>query len=446
VSKSPSLPRPFVALGISTVSLAVVLILVLWSTLAPAMWAFLILIGLLAVISENFAPVIGNYAISLAMPLAVCAMLLQGPSAAALVAGASVLSAWTFSSRRGLVVSAYNMGQLILVSLAAGWFYLRLGGRLLATASVTSPFYAGDFPRVLLPLFGLAIALAVGNAAMTALGIAVLHRVRLRDTLESAITHVPSLLALVAVGILMAQVTATRFVALILFIFPLVVARDLYQRYRSLKDAYTDTIRSLVGAIEAKDPYTRGHSERVAAFAVEIGHAMSLDAKSCEKLETAGLLHDLGKIALPRSILTKPGRLTPAELSLMRDHPEAGAAMVNRIPSLSELSEYVVQHHERYSGSGYPSGNVGADVHLLSRILTVADAYDAMTSNRAYRAAMTCECARRVLLEESGAQFDPAVVAAFQRTWRDEVASPEAISVIGKPGTQSPEPAASGGA
>ncbi len=427
-------------LSLFVIALAMSMFVLSWNSLEPSMSPFLVLIALLAVLSENFAPVIGNYGVSLAMPLTVCAMLLQGPVAAALVAGASVLSAWTFSSRRGLLVTAYNMGQLVLVSLVAGWLYLRLGGRLLAVADASRPFGDGDdLPMVLLTLFALVGVLALGNALLTALGVSVLHRVSLRDNLEAAVHHVPSLLALGAVGVLMAQVTATSPVALILFIFPLVVARDMYQRYRSLKDAYTDTIRSFVGAIEAKDPYTRGHSERVAGYAVEIGHAIGLDVKSCDRLENAGLLHDLGKIALPRSILVKPGKLTDDEMALMRTHPAAGAGMVERIPSLSELAEYVRQHHERFEGDGYPQGVKGSEVHLLSRILTVADAYDAMTSNRAYRAAMSHENARLVLLEGRGTQFDPVVVSAFQTTWNAvagegrvayATSTPEAINAV----------------
>jgi HD-GYP domain-containing protein (c-di-GMP phosphodiesterase class II) len=390
-----------------------------WTQSNPELTAFLLVVAVLAALSEHFAPQIGSYAISLALPLAVCAMLLWGPFAAAVVAGASVISTRAFSSRRTLLLTSFNMGQLILVTLAAGWSYLALGGRLLFGSGVMLPLGAQDFPRILVPMAASAIVLAAGNVLMTSVGGSVLYRMPVRDLLEGSISHVPSLAALATVGFLMAQVTATSAAALLLFIFPLIVARDMYQRFKSLKGAYADTIRSLVGALEAKDFYTRGHSERVAGYAVALGRAMGLDAKACDRLEYAGLLHDLGKIALPATILTKPGALTDEEMDMMKGHPAAGASMVGRIPPLAELADLVLHHHERYEGGGYPDGLHGVEVPRLARILTVADAYDAMTTNRAYRPAMSHERAREIVAQAGGSQFDPDVVQVFLRIWSE---------------------------
>jgi hypothetical protein len=414
VTSESSVPRPFafltVALSIAAVSSLVLSLLRPW----PETWILVVVMAVIALLSENFAPVIGGYSASLAMPIAVIAMLLYGPVAAALVSGVSALNKRSFASLRNTTLTFFNMGQLVIVSLAAGWTYALLGGPLM---SAGEPLSGSNFGQWLLPIVALAVVAAVGNVLMLSVGMSALYGSGLRDAFASTIMHVPSSMALVGVGLLMAQVTATSRISLVFFIFPLFVARDLYQRFKSLKDAYADTIRSLIHALEAKDPYTRGHSERVAKYAVTIGHAMDLDAKSCERLEYAGLLHDLGKIALPKSLLIKSGVLTDEEMALMRDHPAAGAAMVARIPPLTELAELVLEHHERYEGGGYPFGMDAKRTGLLSRVLTVADAYDAMTSNRAYRDAMSCERAQTILVEASGTQFDPLIVDAFRSTW-----------------------------
>jgi HD-GYP domain-containing protein (c-di-GMP phosphodiesterase class II) len=211
----------------------------------------------------------------------------------------------------------------------------------------------------------------------------------------------------------MAQVLAINPIALPLFVAPLVVAQQLYSRYAALKSAYVDTVRSLVGALEAKDPYTRGHSERVAEYAAGIGAALGLDSRSQERLAYAALLHDLGKLEVPSRVLTKPGRLDYDETEAIRGHPARGAEMVSRIPPLRDLAEFVRLHHEWYGGGGYPKGLDSKDIPQSALILAVADCYDAMTTTRAYRPAMPREAAVAELIRCAGTQFDPVIVRAF---------------------------------
>ena len=168
-----------------------------------------------------------------------------------------------------------------------------------------------------------------------------------------------------------------------------------------------------MGALEAKDPYTKGHSERVAGYAGQIGRGLGMNSRSCERLEYAALLHDLGKLALPQALLTKPMALSELEQCEMREHPLTGAAMVGRIRPLSELATCVRAHHERFDGLGYPAGIAGEEIPLEARILAVADSYDAMTTTRAYRRALEPETAIDELASGGGSQFDPQVVAAF---------------------------------
>jgi len=416
MAETRAVPRPFEALSVAIFGISAVAFVYSVSHLGLDLGFYLVLIAMVAVVSENTAPIIGQIGVSLALPLSIAAMLLQGPTSAAFVAGLSALTLETFRTRRGLMTSLINIGQFVLVSLATGWVYLAMGGRTLLVDGVSTPLGPADFPSLLAPMVAAAIVCALGNLVLVSLGVSVLYSIRYRDAFLSAASYVPSLVALAAVGYLIAQVMASSAASLFLFVFPLAVAQSLYQRFKSLKDAYVDTVRSFVGALEAKDPYTRGHSERVSEYSMAIGRAMELDSRTCERLEYSALLHDLGKIALSQGLLTKPGALTDEEMGLMKRHPAEGAEMIGRVPPLAGLSEFVRQHHERYNGDGYPLGNSGEQIPLLSRILAVADAFDAMTSDRSYRPALTKTEALVRLREGAGTQFDPHVVDVFLGT------------------------------
>jgi len=413
MAETKAIPRPFVVLAVAMFSLACILFALSFRRLGLDLGINLLLIAIVAVASENTAPTIGRYGVSLAQPLTMAAMLLQGPTAAAFVGGLPALTANTFRTRRGFFTTLANMGQFVIVSLGAGWVYLAMGGRTLVTNGVASPLAPADFPAILVPMAAAAIVAALGNLVFVSIGVAVLYSLRIRDALLSAAGYVPSLIALAAVGYMIAQVMASSAASLILFVFPLAVAQSLYKRFKSLKEAYADTVRSFVGALEAKDTYTHGHSERVADYAMSIGREMELDERSLERLEYSALLHDIGKISLSQVLLNKPGALTDQEMGLMKRHPAEGAEMIGRVPPLAGLAEYVLQHHEHHDGGGYPLGNAGEQVPLLSRILSVADAFDAMTSDRAYRPALPTDEALRRLRDCSGTQFDPQIVEVF---------------------------------
>lgn len=172
-------------------------------------------------------------------------------------------------------------------------------------------------------------------------------------------------------------------------------------------------MRTMSSAIDARDTYTRGHSQRVGRYAMEIGRQMGLDPQDCQQLFLTGLLHDLGKIGVPDHVLLKAGRLSPEEFDLIKMHPEIGHRILQPIPELSFSLPGVLHHHERMDGRGYPHGLAGDEIPLMARILATADAFDAMTSNRTYRAAMSEDRAREILNEDAGAQWDTDVVSAF---------------------------------
>jgi putative nucleotidyltransferase with HDIG domain len=177
----------------------------------------------------------------------------------------------------------------------------------------------------------------------------------------------------------------------------------------ALERGYLDTIRSLASAIDAKDPYTRGHSERVASLSVEIGRELGLDGAQLTALEYAGILHDIGKIGVPEQLLRKPGRLTPEEVTLVRSHAPVGAEIVEGIEFLHGAEPAIRHHHERWDGTGYPDGLAGEAIPLVARIVNAADTWDACTSERPYQRAYSAPEVVAILASLRGRQIDPRV-------------------------------------
>jgi putative nucleotidyltransferase with HDIG domain len=181
----------------------------------------------------------------------------------------------------------------------------------------------------------------------------------------------------------------------------------------SLEETLIDTIAAFVNALESKDPYLKGHSARVSLYAGEIARVLGLPTAEVGLVRRAGILHDLGKLVVMDSILQKPARLTPEEVVLMQGHPVNAAKILKPLRFLAQEAEAIKRHHERYDGNGYPDGLKGDEIPLSARIVTVADSFDAMTSNRPYRSAMSLEKALQEILKQAGSQFDPVVTEAF---------------------------------
>ena len=188
---------------------------------------------------------------------------------------------------------------------------------------------------------------------------------------------------------------------------------DLSQAHEALKTMHQSLITAFASAIDAKSPWTKGHSERVAYYAVAIASEMGLDKRDLDKLNTAGLLHDIGKMGTWDSILNKRSKLTDEEYDVVKMHPAKGAEILMPIKELSGIIPAVRGHHERFDGNGYPDRLKGEEIPLLARIMCVADSFDSMTADRPYRASPGSEYAVSELKRCSGAQFDPAVVEAF---------------------------------
>ena len=191
------------------------------------------------------------------------------------------------------------------------------------------------------------------------------------------------------------------------------INKQLHDKNEELERAYLDTIGILRQTVEAKDPYTRGHSDRVSEYSVLIGKKLGLDEKTLHILKIGGLFHDIGKIGIPDSILLKESKLSDEEYSQIKNHPMIGVHMLGDAAIFTDILPIIKHHHERYDGRGYPSQLVGDDIPYVARIAAVADTFDAMTSKRSYRDSLPIDVVRAEIERCSGTQFDPNIAKVF---------------------------------
>lgn len=383
-----------------------------WPAFPREQFDVILVLAALTFLTEALAfelPLLGTVSLAFAVDLA--ALLFLGPLPAALVAAAGAVIPQDIRNRKPLVAMGYNIAQLVLSILVAGAVFLQLDGAVLS----------------LLPGSNLAV-LAVVPAAAAALAFHGMNTVLVTFyvSLAKGLTpievwrgqhfgaYLVNFVGLALLGSLMAQLmTVAGWMGIVLLLLPLAVARQTFQVYQDLSQAYSETIRSLVAAIEAKDPYTRGHSERVAGYSRLVGKAIALPAPTAQTLDFAALLHDIGKIGVPKETLVKEGELSCDEFVVIRRHPEVGKSVLEAVEFLEDIVPLVFAHHERPDGTGYPLGLRLEEIPLESRILAVADCFDAMTSDRAYRRPMNIEQARVELARVAGTQLDATLVDAF---------------------------------
>jgi HD domain len=239
-----------------------------------------------------------------------------------------------------------------------------------------------------------------------------------------------SLAGLAPLGWLMArvyEVPQAGWWMTLLFGLPLFTTRVAYQRFVEMREMFTQTIGALAEAVDKRDRYTSKHSQRVRLISVDIGRELRVSGAELEALEWGGLLHDVGKIGVPDSVLLKQGKLTRDERITMNAHPVLGAEIIGPVDRLAAELPVIRHHHEWYNGSGYPDRLMGDEIPRLARILHVADAFEAMTADRPYRNALSREQARAELRKFAGVQFDPEVVDAFLKTpWAEDARDTDA--------------------
>lgn len=348
-------------------------------------------------------------AISVSSTPILAAGFLGGPTAAAFVAAIGTIESREARGDIPWYGTLYNHAVLVVAAITASALYEALGG-----ASQSQG-----------PVGGLAAALVAGvayllvNELLSGAAIALREDRRFLFVLRSDLgSYGMALLGLVPLAWLMAFAyeLVGPLVALV-FALPLYTTRAAYQSVVELRRMFTQTIRALASAIDARDPSTKRHSEHVSGIAVEIGQEMGVTEADLEILEWGGLFHDIGKIGVSDAVLLKPGRLDREERIEMNRHPVKGAEILANADRLRAVVPLVRFHHEWYNGSGYPDRLIGEEIPLLARILAVADAFEAMTAVRPYQLRpKTLEQAIEELRRCAGTQFDPRVVDAFVRT------------------------------
>ncbi|MER6079535.1 HD-GYP domain-containing protein [Streptomyces sp. NPDC001833] len=390
---------------VTCVALAALLCLLPLPHLRAPWWAVALLAALYAACEHVVRRRLGGtfYPVLLAG-----AFLLPPPAAALVPLPGALLS--RAEQRPQALRRTWRAAELALAVWGAGRVHWALGGR--------DSVVGCDFPYALLPCAAAVLAFCAVLALLDGGILAVAERVPVRRAWRGLISRS---LAPVGVhglaGLMMAVLWRSPYgpVAALLVLLPMCVSWWVFAQYHRERAAHQATIRALVQAVDIKDGYTRGHSERVGHASVMIARELGMDDDRVEVLRFAGILHDVGKLGVPTRLLRKDGPLTPEERRIIELHPEYGHEMVRGISFLGEARAAILHHHERIDGSGYPYGLAGGQIPESARVVAVADAFDAMTSTRSYSRARPVAAAVAELRRCAGRHFDAGIVDALTR-------------------------------
>ncbi|MDD4681783.1 MAG: HD-GYP domain-containing protein [Eubacteriales bacterium] len=394
--------------------------------------AGVLFMALLGAVAESQSVAIDeSKAISIAVAINLSALLIYGAAGAAWVAFATAFFS-VMDYGRGhkehlfntpIYKSLFNSSNYILSISAAAMTYNSLGGRVLF--GIESGSLSNSLQLITHHAPAIVVSLLVYVTVNTLVLVALLtiesdkDRQVLHDWLGIFRWSLLSMFAIGSLGVLLTAVYHSYGVIVVLLLFaPFMLLRYVYVGFSSIKKGYIDTINAFSSALEAKDEYTNGHSQRVSRYCAWICEELNLSRDRTRSLHYASLLHDIGKIGIPESILNKRERLTEEEMMSVRRHPEIGAQMLGNIAFLQREVRMIRAHHVHYDGSGYPDNALEDSRLLETQILCVADSFDAMTSDRAYRSAMPLELAIDEMRRCSGTQFSPEVVDALIRAIR----------------------------
>jgi len=340
--------------------------------------------------------------VSVSFIVALAAVTATGPYGACLVGLGGVVS---FSRDRTWVHRMFNGAQFAIAPFIAGLFYAILG-------AVGDELASGRILRSVAATLLATFVYYIVNATLVAVIISLTSGMSLRRIWAGSFSW--TLLAYCGygmLGLLLALLWLdVGVLAPVVLMVPLLVARRAFANYTEQRDAYDATVRALVQAVETKDYYTRGHSERVSLIAERVAREAGMREDRVEVVRYAGMLHDIGKLGVPTPVLQKQGKLNGPEFDAIKLHPARGYEMLCEIDFLHEALTGVYHHHERLDGRGYPMGLVGEEIPEFARVIMVADAFDSMTSTRSYRFAKTVDQAVAELRRCQGTQFDPTMV------------------------------------
>lgn len=314
--------------------------------------------------------------------------------------------------RRGWKKMLFNVSQYA-VTIYCSWFVYQF----LRTSSGPINLRADFFSMILSCL-----TYVIVNFLLVSTVISLSQRTRLiRQLTNDVKLEMIHFATLVPVSLLIVILYNYEPLSIVILLLPLAMAHFSFDNYMTLRTETKNTIEVLADIIDKRDAYTAQHSFRVANYCEAIAHMLKLKPSDYETLITAARVHDLGKISVPDSILLKNQRLKPEERNVITDHAMIGFKILNNLRFYQSGAMFVYHHHERYDGTGYPKGLKGDRIPLGARIMAVADSYDAMTSNRPYRKAMTAEVALAEIIKNSGTQFDPKIVEVFVQIIRSEI-------------------------
>jgi len=369
-------------------------------------WLAVIPLAVLVVLAKWFASNLRRHVnISVGMPVAIASVILLGPAGATIVMAAVVLAPTTARLYNRL----FNAGMFAITATITGHVYERFGTVLLNSTD------AVGFWQVIFPSLVAALVLEIVNGLLLVTMIALWERVSpLRVWYGTLADSALPMFIYSIFGLMLAVVWSYAGpIAAVLVLAPLMVARWVFAEFSAREEAYEATMRSLIKSVETKDLYTRGHSERVSRASVLIGRRAGMREDRVSSLRYAGMLHDVGKLGVPTSVLQKAGRLTEEEFEAIQQHTVRGREITKDLEFLGEAIEGIHLHHERIDGRGYPLGLKGSEIPEFARIIAVADAFDSMTTTRSYRGARSVDDAVVELRACKGSQFDPVMVEAL---------------------------------
>jgi putative nucleotidyltransferase with HDIG domain len=378
----------------------------------------IILFGLFAILAESMPIyVTKEITVSVAFAVDLMAVLIFGPYEGALIAAIGIgfqIGKYMDGRVRHIFNFPYyktlfNISQLALSVGIAGLIYEYTGG------------IPGNYiyPQHLLSAILAAIVYYILNTSIIAILLSLLMNKSFIYILTKDFKWaVPNFLFLAFLGIVMSEAfVRIGYISLILLFIPLFMIRYMFKLYMDSKQSYYDTINVLVKALDAKDKYTAGHSKNVEKIAALLCREFGFSESHTEMVRIAALLHDIGKIGVKEEVLNKPGKLTDEELSIIKEHPQKGYEILRDVPALKEASLWVKYHHEWYDGSGYPDGIKGDEIPLEAQILSLADVFDALVSDRPYRKAFSPEGAYEIIVANEGTQFSPKIINAFKKAF-----------------------------
>jgi putative nucleotidyltransferase with HDIG domain len=381
-------------------------------------YVFIVFFGCLMALTEMSAVIFRDISFSTSFAVTIAAFILHGPLVAVIVVviGYSfrivkVDGEYAHILNTPIYVNLFNYCVYILSVVYGNYTFVHIGG-----------IHGAQISKLILPLCGFSITVFLVNILFMGILFSIINRRNIFYYLISNIRlGILNFFAMAPLGVLATLVyNGASYGGLILYVFPVVLARFTFSQYIEAKSKYIQTVTVIMHALEARDKYTEGHSKRVAELACVIARELKFNEWKIEDLNAASLLHDVGKLGIDDNILNKPDTLTTEEYDIIKKHPEIGFKILTDIKNIEYVKAIVKHHHERYDGKGYPDGKKADEISLDIYIVQLADSIDAMSTDRPYRKALQPKEIIEEINKNTGTQFHPTVVEAYFRSLKNQ--------------------------